>query len=40
MRAYEEAFDAMLSTRDRRDRLDTAITATGQDSGFPRWCGS
>ena len=34
MRAYEEAFDAMLSTRDRRDRLDTAITGMAEDSGF------
>ena len=34
MRAYEEAFDAMLSTRDRRDRLDIAITGIAEDSGF------
>jgi transposase len=33
-RAYEEAFDAMLSTRDRRDRLDTAITEMAGDSVF------
>jgi transposase len=34
IRAYEKAFDAMLSTRDRRDRLDTAITGMAADSGF------
>ena len=32
--AYREAFDAMLVTRDRRDRLDTAITAMAADSEF------
>ena len=29
-----EAFDAMLAARDRRDRLDTAITAMAADSQF------
>ena len=29
--AYDEAFDAMLVTRDRRDRLDAAITAMAKD---------
>ena len=29
---YNEAFDAMLAARDRRDRLDTAITAMAVDS--------
>jgi transposase len=32
--AYQEAFDAMLATRDRRDRLDKAITAMAHDSEF------
>jgi len=32
--AYQEAFDAMLVTRDRRDRLDGAITAMASDSEF------
>jgi len=32
--AYQEAFDAMLVTRDRRDRLDAAITAMAVDSEF------
>jgi transposase len=32
--AFEEAFDAMLATRARRDRLDTAITAMADDSLF------
>lgn len=32
--AYDEAFDAMLITRDRRDRLDAAITAMAADSQF------
>ncbi|MGO8939373.1 MAG: IS110 family transposase [Mycobacterium sp.] len=31
---YKEAFDAMLAARDRRDRLDTAITAMAADSQF------
>ena len=32
--AYDAAFDAMLATRDRRDRLDTAIAAMAADSVF------
>jgi transposase len=32
--AYQEAFDAMLVTRDRRDRLDAAITTMAVDSQF------
>jgi transposase len=32
--AYREAFDAMLVTRDRRERLDAAITAMADDSEF------
>jgi transposase len=32
--AYQEAFDAMLVTRDRRDRLDAAITTMAVDSEF------
>jgi transposase len=32
--SYDEAFDAMLVTRDRRDRLDAAITAMAADSQF------
>ncbi len=32
--AYQEAFDAMLVARDRRDRLDTAITTMAHDSEF------
>jgi len=32
--AYREAFDAMLVTRDRRDRLDAAIIAMAADSEF------
>ena len=32
--AYEEAFDAMLVTRDRRDRLDAAITTMAATSEF------
>src|SRR5208283_759593 len=31
---YNEAFDAMLAARDRRDRLNTAITAMAADSQF------
>lgn len=34
MRACEEAFDAMLSTRDRRDRLDADISEMAEDSAF------
>jgi transposase len=34
MLAYQEAFDAMLVTRDRRDRLDAAITTMAADSPF------
>jgi transposase len=34
MVAYQEAFDAMLVTRDRRDRLDAAIIAMAADSPF------
>jgi transposase len=34
MRAYEEAFDAMLSTRDRRDRLDADISEMAAESSF------
>jgi len=33
-RAYEDAFDAMLSTRDRRDRLDEAIEEMAEHSCF------
>ena len=32
--AYDTAFDAMLATVDRRDRLDDAITAMAADSEF------
>jgi transposase len=32
--AYDEAFDAMLVTRDRRDRLDAAITTMAANSEF------
>jgi hypothetical protein len=32
--AYDTAFDTMLATRDRRDRLDAAITAMAADSSF------
>jgi transposase len=32
--AYDAAFDAMLATVDRRDRLDRAITAMAADSAF------
>ncbi len=32
--AYDTAFDAMLATLDRRDRLDEAITAMAADSAF------
>jgi transposase len=32
--AYDAAFDAMLATLDRRDRLDRAITAMAADSTF------
>lgn len=32
--AYDAAFDAMLATLDRRDRLDRAITAMAADSAF------
>jgi transposase len=32
--AYDAAFDAMLATLDRRDRLDRAITAMATDSAF------
>ena len=32
--AYDSAFDAMLTTLDRRDRLDRAIEALGADSIF------
>ena len=32
--AYDEAFDAMLVTRDRRDRLDAAITTMAASSEF------
>ena len=32
--AYDAAFDAMLATLDRRDRLDQAITAMAADSPF------
>ena len=32
--AYQEAFDAMLVARDRRDRLDAAITTMAADSEF------
>jgi transposase len=32
--AYDAAFDAMLATVDRRDRLDAAITAMAADSVF------
>lgn len=32
--AYDAAFDAMLATLDRRDRLDRAITAMAADSEF------
>ena len=32
--AYDTAFDAMLATVDRRDRLDDAITAMAADSAF------
>jgi transposase len=32
--AYQEAFDAMLVTRDRRDRLDAAIAMMAADSEF------
>jgi transposase len=32
--AYQEAFDAMLVARDRRDRLDNAITTMADDSQF------
>jgi transposase len=32
--AYDAAFDAMLTTLDRRDRLDAAITAMAADSVF------
>jgi transposase len=32
--AYDAAFDAMLATVDRRDRLDTAIAAMAADSVF------
>jgi transposase len=32
--AYDTAFDTMLATVDRRDRLDTAITAMAADSKF------
>lgn len=32
--AYQEAFDAMLVARDRRDRLDAAITTMAADSPF------
>lgn len=32
--AYEEAFDAMLVTRDRRDRLDAAITTMAASSEY------
>jgi len=32
--AYQEAFDAMLVTQDRRDRLDAAITTMAADSEF------
>ena len=35
--AYDAAFDAMLATVDRRDRLDEAITAMAADSSSPRW---
>ena len=32
--AYDAAFDAMLATVDRRDRLDRAIEAMAADSEF------
>ncbi len=32
--AYQEAFDTMLVARDRRDRLDAAITTMAADSPF------
>jgi transposase len=32
--AFDEAFDAVLATRDRRDRLDAAITEMAGDSPF------
>jgi len=32
--AYDAAFDAMLATLDRRDRLDRAISAIAADSAF------
>jgi transposase len=32
--AYQEAFDAMSVTRDRRDRIEAAITAMAADSAF------
>jgi transposase len=32
--AYDAAFDAMLATLDRRDRLDRAITTMAADSAF------
>lgn len=32
--AYDSAFEAMLSTADRRSRLDAAITAMAADSEF------
>jgi transposase len=32
--AYDTAFDTMLATLDRRDRLDQAITEMAADSGF------
>ena len=32
--AYDAAFDTMLATKDRRDRLDKAITEMAADSAF------
>ena len=34
---YDEAFDAMFATRDRRDRFDAAITQMAVTSNSPRW---
>jgi transposase len=36
---FESDFDAVLSVKARRDRLDAAIAAMPADSEFTRWCG-
>jgi hypothetical protein len=35
--AFDIAYDTMLATAARRDRLDAAITAMAADSMSPRW---